>query len=103
MDPEGRRFELDTTGSPCGMCVGAVKWGGISTLVTGASAEITERETGFNEFVQPNWREMLRAVGVTKIVEGVGEDGVVTAYRRYAALDGVVYEGTRHEERQPPL
>ena len=97
MDPQGRRFELVTTGSPCGMCVGSIKWGGISTLVTGASALMTELETGFNEFVQPNWRAMLNAVGVIQITEGVLQDEVIAAYRRYRELDGVIYEGTRNE------
>jgi tRNA(Arg) A34 adenosine deaminase TadA len=57
--------ELVTSSQPCLMCLGAVLWSGVTSLVYGAEAEDVGGILGFDEGpLPPDWREELRKRGI---------------------------------------
>ncbi len=66
---EGIRFELVTSTEPCAMCLGAVQWSGVQSLVCGATAEDAEN-IGFDEGARPaDWARELEKRGITVATE----------------------------------
>ncbi len=91
----GGSATLYTTAQPCGMCLNALIWAGIGKVVIGATAEDTERITGFDEgIISDDWRFELKRRKIM-LVEDVFRDEVCTAFERYVAEGGFVYNGTR--------
>jgi tRNA(Arg) A34 adenosine deaminase TadA len=86
------RHELVTSCEPCAMCLGAVFWSGARRLVCGAAREDAEA-VGFDEGpVYDASYEYLasRGIEVVRRVERAAAREVLT---KYAAADGVIYNG----------
>lgn len=60
----GRKFELVTSCEPCMMCMGAILWSGIDSLVCAARDEDV-RAIGFDEGMKPsNWVNQFKQRGI---------------------------------------
>jgi len=84
---EAGRVELATSCEPCAMCLGAIPWSGITSLVCAATTRDAER-TGFDEGARdPDWIAALvrRGIDVTTGTERTAAAAVLEAYRRAGA------------------
>jgi tRNA(Arg) A34 adenosine deaminase TadA len=74
------------------MCLGAVPWSGVDSLVTGA-ADADARDVGFDEGDKPpRWAELLEARGID-VVRDIRRDEAVVLLRLYASEGGKIYNG----------
>jgi tRNA(Arg) A34 adenosine deaminase TadA len=85
-------FELVTTTEPCAMCLGAIPWSGISSLVCGARDE-DARSLGFDEGDKPvDWPHKLQARTIT-VVHDILRREAVALMQQYIAAGGIIYNG----------
>ncbi len=85
-------FQLVTSTEPCAMCLGAVPWSGVASLVIGAR-DADARAVGFDEGHKPDeWVDGLEQRGI-EVVRDVGRDRVAELLRSYAADGGPIYNG----------
>ena len=93
----GGPTELVTSCAPCAMCLGAVPWSGVSSLVI-AAREADARAIGFDEGHRPaDWVEGLRGRGIA-VTEDVLRTEAVTVLRNYVKGGGVIYNSSMTEE-----
>lgn len=86
------RFELVASTEPCAMCLGAVPWSGVVSLVTG-SRDADARAVGFDEGDKPSgWEEALAARGI-EVVRDMARDRALALLDRYARDGGQIYNG----------
>jgi tRNA(Arg) A34 adenosine deaminase TadA len=84
------RCELVTTTAPCAMCLGAVPWSGVRTLVCGARDE-DARSVGFDEgSKRPDWVHELEIRGI-KVVCDVLRDDAAIVLNDYVKMGGIMY------------
>jgi len=89
--------ELVTSTEPCAMCLGAIPWSGVRSLVCGARDE-DARELGFDEGAKPaDWIEALRSRGVTVQRDVLGDEAKAVL-EKYLKSGGTIYNA-----RQGPL
>jgi tRNA(Arg) A34 adenosine deaminase TadA len=89
----GEGFELVTSVEPCVMCLGAVVWSGVRTLVCGARDE-DARAVGFDEGPKPiRWVEELGSRGITVVLD-LHRARSADVLREYARLGGPIYNPT---------
>jgi tRNA(Arg) A34 adenosine deaminase TadA len=84
--------ELVTSTEPCAMCLGALPWSGIVSLVCGARDEAA-REIGFDEGDKPvDWPATLqrRGIAVYRDVCGLQARAILQQYRDRG---GLIYNG----------
>jgi len=89
-------YELVSTTEPCAMCLGAIPWSGISSLVCGARDE-DARSIGFDEGDKPGqWMEKLqsRSISVTRDIRRSEAKAVL---QQYVDQGGIIYNG-RHQK-----
>jgi tRNA(Arg) A34 adenosine deaminase TadA len=85
-------YELVTSTEPCAMCLGAIPWSGISSVVCGARDE-DARNIGFDEGSKPNqWIKTLeeRAINVTR---DILRDKAKAILQQYVDEGGIIYNG----------
>jgi len=85
-------YELVTTTEPCAMCLGAIPWSGISSLVCGARDE-DARSIGFDEGDKPQqWKNNLesRSIVVTRDILRYEAKAVL---QQYVDEGGIIYNG----------
>jgi tRNA(Arg) A34 adenosine deaminase TadA len=76
---------------PCTMCLGAVLWSGVRSLVIAGDGPELEAITGFDEGpVHPDWRSELQKRGI-ETVEDVLRDKAIEAYKEFSASRQFVY------------
>jgi tRNA(Arg) A34 adenosine deaminase TadA len=86
--------ELVTSVEPCAMCLGAVPWSGVSSIVCGARAEDAE-SIGFKEGAKPqDWIGELSTHGI-KTQRDVCRDAAGRVLTQYLESGGMLYNGTR--------
>lgn len=86
------RFELVTSTEPCAMCLGAVPWSGVVSLVIGAR-DADARAVGFDEGHKPDgWVQSLAERGI-EVTRDVHRDRVADLLGRYATNGGPIYNG----------
>lgn len=86
------RAELVTTTEPCAMCLGAVPWSGVTSLVCGARDE-DARAVGFDEGIKPpNWMADLETAGIS-VTRDIQRDHAADVLAQYAGTGGVIYNG----------
>ncbi|WP_447969099.1 nucleoside deaminase [Nitrospira sp. M1] len=93
--------ELVTSAEPCAMCLGAIPWSGIRTLICGARDE-DARDIGFDEGTKPlDWVNALHARGIT-VTQDIHRSEAVRVLQDYAKDGGRIYNGREytHEENQ---
>lgn len=83
---------------PCTMCLGAVLWSGVRSLVIAGEGAELEEITGFDEGpVHPDWRAELGRRGI-EVVDNVLRPEALQAYREFAASQPFVYNARLGEE-----
>ena len=85
-------YELVTSTEPCAMCLGAIPWSGIRSLVCGARDE-DARKIGFDEGEKPkHWIESLdkRSIKVTRDIFRVKAKAIL---QKYVDEGGIIYNG----------
>ncbi len=85
-------YELVTTTEPCAMCLGAIPWSGISSVVCGARDE-DARSIGFDEGDKPDdWPQKLqsRAISVTR---DILRNKAKAVLQQYVDAGGIIYNG----------
>lgn len=82
--------ELVTSTEPCAMCLGAIPWSGVRSLVCGARDE-DARELGFDEGAKPaDWIEALRSRGITVQRDVLGDEAKAVL-EKYLKSGGTIY------------
>ena len=88
--------ELATSTEPCAMCLGALPWSGIRSLVCGARDE-DARALGFDEGPKPgDWTAALEERGI-RVQRDVLREDAAHVLRTYVESGGPVYNGRSDE------
>lgn len=83
--------QLVVNAQPCAMCVGAIHWSGLRSVIFAATREQVEKLTGFDEGpVHPNWRQEFERRGI-KVESGMLENEACQAFREFKSSGGLVY------------
>jgi tRNA(Arg) A34 adenosine deaminase TadA len=85
-------FELVSSTEPCAMCLGAIPWSGIRSLVCGARDE-DARKIGFDEGDKPDmwWKSLeQRQIQVTR---DVLRHEAAAVMQKYFDQGGIIYNG----------
>jgi tRNA(Arg) A34 adenosine deaminase TadA len=86
------RTELVTSCEPCAMCLGALTWAGIRSLVCGAR-DADARAIGFDEGAKPqDWVSGLKARGI-RVRRGVKRAEAAAVLQNYLVSGGTIYNG----------
>jgi tRNA(Arg) A34 adenosine deaminase TadA len=86
--------ELVSSAEPCAMCLGAIPWSGVRSLVCGACDE-DMRSVGFDEGAKPqDWADGLEARGIA-VRRDVLRENAAAVLREYVAKGGIVYNGRK--------
>lgn len=86
--------ELVTSAEPCAMCLGAVPWSGVRSLVCGARSGDAE-EIGFDEGDKPeNWVGALQGRGIS-VKRDVLSQEAAEVLREYARMGGEIYNARK--------
>ena len=84
------KFQLVSSCQPCAMCLGAVGWSGMKSLICGARGQDAE-VVGFDEGAKPaNWIKELqtRGIEVTLDILRTEAKAVLDAYK---SANGIIY------------
>ena len=85
-------FELVSSTEPCAMCLGALPWSGIRSLVCGARDE-DARSIGFDEGEKPvQWIEALENRSI-KVTRDILRDTAKAILKQYVDEGGIIYNG----------
>lgn len=83
-------FELATSCQPCAMCLGAIPWSGIESLLCGAD-EASARAVGFDEGAKPeHWQHELQKRGIAVTVDLL-RDEAAAILKEYHTSSGIIY------------
>ena len=90
----GGPYELVSSVEPCTMCLGAVVWSGVQTLVCGAT-DGDARAIGFDEGPKPpDWVSALHQRGIAVHREVLRPDAAAVL-QAYADAGGPIYNARR--------
>ena len=85
-------YELVTSTEPCAMCLGAIPWSGIKSVVCGARDE-DARMIGFDEGEKPKqWVVALEDRGI-KVTRDICRDKAKAIMQQYVDEGGIIYNG----------
>ncbi len=86
------RLTLVSSTEPCAMCMGAVPWAGVRSLVIGAR-DADARSAGFDEGNKPDdWAAHLASLGIDVRVDVLRSEAAAVL-ADYAASGGPIYNG----------
>jgi tRNA(Arg) A34 adenosine deaminase TadA len=89
--------EMVNNWRPCAMCIGAVVWSGVRSLVVAGDGPELEAITGFDEGpAHPDWRGELERRGIA-VTGDVLREASLGAFREFAASRSLVYNARRGE------
>ena len=82
--------QLVASCEPCAMCLGAIPWSGVRSVVCGALGEDAE-SIGFDEGAKPaHWVATLESRGVT-VMQGILREQARAVLLEYRQSGGVIY------------
>ena len=85
-------YELASTTEPCAMCLGAIPWSGIKSLVCGARDE-DARSIGFDEGDKPdNWPQKFESRFIS-VKRDILRDKAKAVMQQYVDSGGIIYNG----------
>jgi len=88
----GKGAQLVTSVAPCAMCLGAVPWSGVRSLLCGARGEDADA-IGFDEGSKPtDWIARLEARGISVKIDLMGESAAAVL-QSYQQSGGAIYNG----------
>ncbi len=83
-------FELATSCEPCAMCLGAIPWSGVVSVLCGAS-EADARAVGFDEGAKPvHWQQALKKRGIA-LTEKILQEDARRVLQDYKDSGGAIY------------
>lgn len=89
------RFELAASCAPCAMCLGAIGWSGIKSILCGAS-ESDAHAIGFDEGAKPaRWQHELTTRGIT-VTENILREKARQVLQEYTRTGGKIYNPSQH-------
>lgn len=89
-------LQLVTSCEPCAMCLGAIPWSGVASVLCGATKEDAE-SAGFDEGDRPDgWVDKLRARGI-KVNLGIKRVEAAAVLDSYARSGRVIYGPGRQQ------
>ena len=92
--------QLVSSTEPCAMCLGAIPWSGVRSLVCGARAE-DACSIGMDEGAKPErWVAALEQRGIS-VTRDVCRDDAVAVLQHYARTGGPLYNGRSGPLPQP--
>jgi tRNA(Arg) A34 adenosine deaminase TadA len=87
-------YQLVTSTEPCAMCLGAVAWSGVRSVVCGAHDE-DARSIGFDEgHKPPDWIRSLESRGI-RVVRDVLREQAKAVLLEYSRRGGLIYNPGR--------
>jgi tRNA(Arg) A34 adenosine deaminase TadA len=91
-------YQMVVNWRPCAMCLGAVLWSGVRSLVIAGDGPELEEITGFDEGpVHPQWVSEVNRRGI-EVVNNVLRDEAIAVYKEFAASEALVYNARSGEE-----
>ena len=85
-------YELVSSTEPCAMCLGAIPWSGVTSLVCGARDE-DARSIGFDEGEKPDqWIKALEKRSI-KVTRDILRDKSKAVLQQYIDTGGIIYNG----------
>lgn len=97
---QGQAYELVTSTEPCAMCLGAIPWSGVQSLVCGARDE-DARQIGFDEGTKPpNWVQSLENRGI-RVMPDVLREEAKAVLAEYQKRGGLIYNA--HTKESPEV
>ena len=85
-------YELVSSTEPCAMCLGAIPWSGVTSLVCGARDE-DARSIGFDEGEKPDqWIKALEKRSI-KVTRDILRDKSKAVLQQYIDAGGIIYNG----------
>ena len=85
-------YELVSSTEPCAMCLGAIPWSGVTSLVCGARDE-DARSIGFDEGEKPDqWISALEKHSI-KVTCDILRDKSKAVLQQYIDTGGIIYNG----------
>jgi len=85
-------YELISSTEPCAMCLGAIPWSGIASLVCGARDE-DARKIGFDEGDKPEqWWEFFKSRNI-QVTRDVLRHEATSVMQKYIDQGGIIYNG----------
>lgn len=95
---EGEAYELVTSTEPCAMCLGAIPWSGVRSIVCGAADE-DARRIGFDEGTKPeHWVESLEDRGI-RVLRNVLREEALAVLMDYHKRGGLIYNAHSKNEK----
>ena len=92
--------QLVATTEPCAMCLGAVSWSGVTSLVCGAR-DGDARAVGFDEGPKPShWIADLEGLGISVTTDVMRADAARVLVE-YAESGGIIYNGRAALDTNP--
>jgi tRNA(Arg) A34 adenosine deaminase TadA len=89
-------YELVTSTEPCAMCLGAIPWSGVRSVVCGARDE-DARAIGFDEGPKPdNWIKALEDRGIS-VRRDVLREQTKAVLLKYRERGGLIYNARRDD------
>ena len=83
-------LQLATSSEPCAMCLGAIPWSGVNSVICGAR-DADVRGIGFEEGLKPlPWTEVLQYAQITAHAD-VHREKAIAVLRRYSVEGGKIY------------
>ena len=85
-------YELVSSTEPCAMCLGAIPWSGIASLICGARDE-DARNIGFDEGDKPDkWWEYFKSRNI-QVTRDVLRHEATAVMQSYIDQGGIIYNG----------
>jgi tRNA(Arg) A34 adenosine deaminase TadA len=87
---EGRKLQLLTSAEPCAMCLAAIPWSGVHSVIC-AARDADVRAIGFDEGYKPSsWQKTLEYSGISATAD-VQREQAVAVLERYRDAGGQIY------------
>jgi len=87
-------YQLVTSTEPCAMCLGAIPWSGVRSVVCGARDE-DARSIGFDEGAKPqNWVKSLDSRGI-QVVRDILREQAKAVLLEYGERGGSIYNASQ--------
>lgn len=84
-------LDLYSTAEPCMMCLGAIMWSGIKSVIYGVPTSIVESVTGFDEGFKTGWLDEFEKRGIT-VYGNIEPDLGEKVLRGYMVKKHIVYK-----------
>jgi tRNA(Arg) A34 adenosine deaminase TadA len=89
-DLSKQRLQLVTSAEPCSMCLGAIHWAGVRSIVC-AARDSDVRDIGFDEGHKPqNWADDFAQKGMEVLCD-VEREAAIQVLRQYQSRGGQIY------------